>query len=139
MKSKYISVPKEEYEELQSQLKEKEGLLLKLKAILKEIVTDNDVLCTICLEKLQTPCILPNCLHRFCKDCLHRSVLKCSSNCPACRKRITNRREGLHEDRPFHRVVRKKIHLETIDSFLAYLTFIATFYSYRSCIPWLKS
>ena len=112
MKSKYISVPKKEYEELQSQLKEKERLLSQLKAILKEVVTDNDVLCTICLEKLQNPCILPDCLHRFCKDCLHDSILLCSTKCPACRKRISNRREGLHEDKPFQRVVCKKIYLE---------------------------
>ncbi|GFH61956.1 hypothetical protein CTEN210_18432 [Chaetoceros tenuissimus] len=107
MKSKYISVPKEEYEVLQSQLKEKERLLSQLKAILKEVVTDNDVLCTICLEKLQNPCILPDCLHRFCKECLHDSILLCSTKCPACRKRISNRREGLHEDKPFQRVLQK--------------------------------
>lgn len=108
MKSKHISVFKEEYQELQSHLKEKERLLSQLKAILKEIVTDNDVFCNICLEKLQNPCILPDCLHRFCQDCLKSCIHLCSNKCPACRQRITNRREGLHQDKPFHRLVSKK-------------------------------
>ena len=101
MKTESISIPQEEYNDL----KEKERNLAKLKVTLTNMYKD-DMRCEICFENIQDPCILPDCLHRFCKGCIENSIRHCNTNCPLCRVRITSRRV-LREDVIFHRLVSK--------------------------------
>lgn len=103
MKTESISIPQEEY----NNLKEKERNLATLKVALTNMYKD-DMCCKICFESIEDPCILPDCLHRFCKRCIEGSIRHCNTNCPLCRERITSRRV-LREDVLFHRLVSKDV------------------------------
>jgi len=40
--------------------------------------------CAICLETLSDTHVTPDCLHRFCGDCIKESLRKCNNQCPTC-------------------------------------------------------
>ena len=48
----------------------------------------NDDTCSICLDTIKNPMKL-NCPHVFCKDCISKSIIKTSINCPCCRNQIS--------------------------------------------------
>ena len=49
--------------------------------------------CSICLGTFKVPNVIPECLHRFCDACIKESIHKCGTECPACRTKITSRRD----------------------------------------------
>ncbi|KAG7456889.1 hypothetical protein MATL_G00240700 [Megalops atlanticus] len=51
----------------------------------KRTLTEKDISCPVCREKIRTPVTLP-CSHCFCKACLEQSW-KQSPTCPVCRRR----------------------------------------------------
>jgi len=63
-----------------------------------------DFECSICLEHLTNTHISPECLHRFCGDCIKESLRKCNNECPSCRVRIPTKRT-LRKDTQFDNIV----------------------------------
>ena len=62
-----------------------------------ESLFKDDLKCGICLGTLQTTLTSTACLHRFCSDCLHRSLrmelgAKMHHECPSCRTKLASRR-----------------------------------------------
>ena len=62
-----------------------------------------DFSCPICLEKLDKTCTIMACLHRFCYECLVRTLRSSSntgpnSECPLCRAHVASKRAS----RPDH-------------------------------------
>ena len=56
---------------------------------LEKILCENEVDCSICLEKLKgTPCYKVECNHHFHTHCLIEWVFKDNKNCPLCRKEL---------------------------------------------------
>ncbi|GFH47124.1 hypothetical protein CTEN210_03599 [Chaetoceros tenuissimus] len=69
------------------------------------ITTDlQEISCPICLEMFNDPHIVPECCHRFCKDCIEEA-LEHRKECPICRSRVTSRR-ALRRDEVFCNLVR---------------------------------
>jgi hypothetical protein len=68
------------------------------------ISTDDNVairnlfLCPICLDVIDKAWVVMACLHRFCSDCIHKSLRtnlgpKSVKECPLCRKTLASRRD----------------------------------------------
>jgi len=70
--------------------------------LLKAIV--EDLQCPVCLEHLTDAHISPECLHRFCGDCIKESLRKCNNECPTCRVHIPTKRT-LRKDDQFDHIV----------------------------------
>lgn len=49
--------------------------------------------CAICLEILSDPYLIPECCHRFCKHCIHKSLRSGNKECPTCRVHIVSKRD----------------------------------------------
>jgi hypothetical protein len=56
-------------------------------------LVDNHFECSICLDTFKGPSVIQECLHHFCDTCIKESIQQCSKECPACRARITSRRD----------------------------------------------
>ncbi|XP_021726485.1 putative E3 ubiquitin-protein ligase RING1a [Chenopodium quinoa] len=70
----------------------KEGLILiKLSDIRKEVQ------CPICLGIIRKTRTVMECLHRFCRECIDKSMRMGNNECPACRKHCASRR-SLRDD-----------------------------------------
>ena len=70
--------------------------------LLNTIVEDFE--CSICLKHLTHAHISPECLHRFCGDCIKESLRKCNNECPTCRVHIPTKRT-LRKDKQFDNIV----------------------------------
>uniref|UniRef100_A0A183BYW3 RING-type E3 ubiquitin transferase n=1 Tax=Globodera pallida TaxID=36090 RepID=A0A183BYW3_GLOPA len=47
--------------------------------------------CPICLDLLKNT-MVTECLHRFCSECIHKSIYKGNRECPTCRKKLISKR-----------------------------------------------
>ena len=56
-----------------------------------------DVNCAICLNVMDNSAMTLECSHRFCKECIEKSIRLASNDCPTCRGKINTRR-SLRED-----------------------------------------
>lgn len=64
------------------------------RTILNQLIQNaNGFKCTICLEVMKNPVVLPECMHRFCETCVEKSLRKCKHECPNCRCKIVSRRD----------------------------------------------
>lgn len=82
-------------------------------ASLKSIVND-EFKCAICLDVCKNPHVVPECLHRFCGECISQSIRKCAPQCPECRTRIVAKRH-LRQDDQFDKIM--KTVLAVVDCF----------------------
>jgi len=62
--------------------------------------------CPICLDALTDTHINPECLHRFCGDCIKESLRRCNNECPSCRVHIPTKRT-MRKDTQFDKIVSK--------------------------------
>ncbi|KAG1836584.1 SNF2 family N-terminal domain-containing protein [Suillus subalutaceus] len=58
-------------------------------SVLANIDTPNDAECPICLDVMQTPSIIPPCMHQCCKECIISYLATCTDKgevprCPTC-------------------------------------------------------
>jgi len=72
---------------------------------LKTLVND-ECMCPICLDALTDTRTNPECLHRFCGDCINESLRRCNNECPSCRVHIPTKRT-LRKDPQFDNIVSK--------------------------------
>ena len=70
--------------------------------LLKAIV--EDLQCPVCLDNCTDTRISPECLHRFCGDCIKEIPRKCNNECPTCRVHIPTKRT-LRKDDQFDNIV----------------------------------
>jgi len=70
-------------------------------------LVDNHFKCSICLDTIEGPNVIPECLHRFCDTCINKSIQRCGARCPTCRARITSRRD-LRKDQLVGDIVSEK-------------------------------
>ncbi|RPD82238.1 hypothetical protein L226DRAFT_541643 [Lentinus tigrinus ALCF2SS1-7] len=57
--------------------------------VLANLAQEEDVECPICFDVMETPAILPECMHQCCKDCIIAFIEKCrergeDGKCPTC-------------------------------------------------------
>ncbi len=62
--------------------------------------------CPVCLEFMEDTHVSPDCLHRFCGNCIKSSIRKCKHECPTCRIHIPTKR-SVRVDREFDALVRE--------------------------------
>jgi hypothetical protein len=67
------------------------SLLLSAITPLQSIVRD-EFKCPVCMDACQDPYVVPECLHRFCGECIGQSIKKCGTRCPECRTHIIVKR-----------------------------------------------
>ncbi|CDY60607.1 BnaCnng36610D [Brassica napus] len=84
-------------------------LLLVVKATVKFVEIDlgeirKDVQCPICLGIIKKTRTVMECLHRFCRECIDKSMRLGNKECPACRKRCASRR-SLRDDPTFDALI----------------------------------
>lgn len=72
--------------------------LCKVRELLQPLQSETK--CPICLESQSEPYVVPDCLHRFCKECIETSLRKCKNECPQCRIFVSTRR-GLRPDKKY--------------------------------------
>ncbi|PIN07391.1 putative E3 ubiquitin ligase [Handroanthus impetiginosus] len=68
-----------------------EFIVVKLAEIRKEVQ------CPICLGIIRKTCTVMECLHRFCRECIDKSMRLGNNECPACRTHCASRR-SLRDD-----------------------------------------
>ncbi|XP_050898074.1 putative E3 ubiquitin-protein ligase RING1a isoform X5 [Lathyrus oleraceus] len=94
----------EEEEETEEEEEEEEGeeeeeeeeveeryLMVDLSSLRKEIE------CPICLGIIRNTSTVMECMHRFCRDCIHKSIRLGNNECPVCRAHCPSRR-SLRDD-----------------------------------------
>ena len=69
---------------------------------LESIITDME--CPICLSIIDNTHVVPDCGHRFCGDCIKKSLRTCKNECPSCRAPIKTKR-SLRQDDLFDHLV----------------------------------
>jgi hypothetical protein len=62
-------------------------------------IYDDDLKCPICLETIEVTWAVSSCLHRFCSECIHKSLRmalgpKMHHECPFCRVKLASRRSS---------------------------------------------
>ena len=60
------------------------------------LLVDNHFKCSICLDTIEGPNVIPVCLHRFCDTCITEASIQrgcAGTHCPTCRAKITSRRD----------------------------------------------
>ncbi|KAJ3696071.1 hypothetical protein LUZ60_001448 [Juncus effusus] len=75
-----------------------EFVLVKLAEIRKEVQ------CPICLGIIRKTRTVMECLHRFCRDCIDKSMRLSNNECPACRTHCASRR-SLRDDPNFDALI----------------------------------
>ncbi|XP_021894278.1 putative E3 ubiquitin-protein ligase RING1a isoform X2 [Carica papaya] len=75
-----------------------EYVLVELPEIRKEVQ------CPICLGIIKKTRTVMDCLHRFCRDCIDKSIRLGNNECPACRKHCASRR-SLRDDPNFDALI----------------------------------
>ncbi|CAH2046501.1 unnamed protein product, partial [Thlaspi arvense] len=73
-----------------------------------------DVQCPICLGIIKKTRTVMECLHRFCRECIDKSMRLGNNECPACRKHCASRR-SLRDDPKFDALIAALF--ENIDSY----------------------
>lgn len=63
-----------------------------------------EIVCPICLDILSQTRAAPECLHRFCKNCIEKIVKK---ECPVCRKKLPPNVKTFKEDPKFDQLIAK--------------------------------
>ncbi|KAK4758935.1 hypothetical protein SAY87_020236 [Trapa incisa] len=63
-----------------------------------------DVQCPICLGIIKKTRTVMDCLHRFCRECIDKSMRLGNNECPACRKHCASRR-SLRDDPNFDALI----------------------------------
>ncbi|KAK4741728.1 hypothetical protein SAY87_025316 [Trapa incisa] len=63
-----------------------------------------DVQCPICLGIIKKTRTVMDCLHRFCRECIDKSMRLGNNECPACRKHCASRR-SLRDDPNFDSLI----------------------------------
>ncbi|CAD8188564.1 unnamed protein product [Paramecium octaurelia] len=54
----------------------------------------DELQCPICLSLFEQPVYIKDCSHRFCKECIEKSIrFQREKSCPTCRKKIATRRD----------------------------------------------
>lgn len=81
----------------------KESTLTVPRSVLEDIVKE-DLKCPICLGTIESTLTVTACLHRFCAECLERSLRvnlgpKEHHDCPSCRMKLASRRASKKDDR----------------------------------------
>ncbi|KAK8811504.1 hypothetical protein WA158_003238 [Blastocystis sp. Blastoise] len=72
--------------------------------------------CPICLDYIKESQVSKMCMHRFCKDCIQKSLRKSGAICPFCRIKIPTRRH-LRDDEKFDQIIQiVKKHLYPVES-----------------------
>ena len=71
-----------------------------------------DFECAICLDILSNPYIIPECCHRFCCDCIHKSIKAGNKECPTCRVHIVSKR-SLRRDELFGKMLHRLLKVES--------------------------
>lgn len=64
----------------------------------------NEMKCPICLEIISDTMIVMECLHRFCKECIERSLRLVKHECPSCRIHVPSKR-SLRRDSNFDELI----------------------------------
>ena len=77
-----------------------------LKTLVKE-----ECMCPICLDALTDTRTNPECLHRFCGDCINESLRRFNHECPSCRVRILTMRT-LRKDTQFDNIVSESVQFD---------------------------
>jgi hypothetical protein len=72
-------------------------------SVLEDIISE-DMKCPICLGPIDTTLTATTCLHRFCSECLERSLRvnlgpKDHHDCPSCRAKLASRRSSKRDSR----------------------------------------
>lgn len=80
------------------ELSESEYMVVDLADICK------DVQCSICLGIIRKTRTVMECLHRFCRECIDKSMRLGNNECPACRKHCASRR-SLRDDPKFDALI----------------------------------
>ncbi|CAL5213318.1 unnamed protein product [Lathyrus oleraceus] len=80
----------EEEEEEEEEVEER-YLMVDLSSLGKEIE------CPICLGIIRNTSTVMECMHRFCRDCIHKSIRLGNNECPVCRAHCPSRR-SLRDD-----------------------------------------
>jgi len=61
--------------------------------------------CSICLDHCTgARVVLPECLHRFCGNCIEEGLMKCGNECSSFRSHVTSK-EDLRVDAQFDNIV----------------------------------
>ncbi|KAI5386657.1 hypothetical protein KIW84_072980 [Lathyrus oleraceus] len=81
----------EEGEEEEEEEEVEEYLMVDLSSLRKEIE------CPICLGIIRNTSTVMECMHRFCRDCIHKSIRLGNNECPVCRAHCPSRR-SLRDD-----------------------------------------
>lgn len=86
--------------------KEKEGSRKRSLDVmsLNEEELYNEMKCPICLEIITDTMIVMECLHRFCKECIERSLRLVKHECPSCRIHVPSKR-SLRRDSNFDELI----------------------------------
>lgn len=64
----------------------------------------DEMKCPICLEIIKDTMIVMECLHRFCKECIERSLRLVKHECPSCRIHVPSKR-SLRRDGNFDELI----------------------------------
>jgi hypothetical protein len=81
-------------------LNEKEVPYISLPISLIDDIISEELKCPICWGTIEKTLAVSSCLHRFCTECLHRSLRvelggqKTSHECPSCRAKMASRRDA---------------------------------------------
>lgn len=78
--------------------KKEEFIVVRLSDIRKEVQ------CPICLGIIRKTRTVMECLHRFCRECIDKSMRMGNNECPACRKHCASRR-SLRDDPNFDSLI----------------------------------
>ena len=52
----------------------------------------NELKCAVCLSIMDQPTVIPDCMHRFCFDCIDKSLRLGKKECPQCRTKCVSKR-----------------------------------------------
>lgn len=69
-------------------------------------VLNADLTCPICLGIMKDTMVVMECLHRFCGECISKSIFQSKRECPSCRIHIPSKR-SLRRDENFDALIRK--------------------------------
>lgn len=55
-------------------------------------ISEDDLSCPICCRIMERV-MVTNCSHRFCYECIVKSIYKSGKQCPICRSKLTSKRQ----------------------------------------------
>lgn len=66
---------------------------------------NSELQCPVCMSIIREACVVRECLHRFCRECIHKCLRLGKKECPACRTHVPSRR-SCRPDPAFDRLIR---------------------------------